>query len=220
MIDRGIEYAAEIQEVEFTLRQAMRTPAYWLLILAQFGSGTTIVSVLIHFIPFLTDMGMSPAKAAATMTICGLSSIASRFLAPVLGDRVKRGTLPFLFGGATLLQAVGVTIFLLNQTIAMVYPFLIIYYIGHGGIVTLMQLIGGRYFSRKGFGSIQGTSMMFLTPVGLVAPIYTGWVYDTTGSYITAFTTIAAALAFATVIRFFTRPPKPPAEVTDIRKII
>ncbi len=154
------------------------------------------------------------------MTICGLSSIASRFLAPVLGDRVKRGTLPFLFGGATLLQAVGVTIFLLNQTVAMVYPFLIIYYIGHGGIVTLMQLIGGRYFGRKAFGSIRGSMTMFIMPFGILGPIYAGWIYDTTGSYITAFITIAIALVFAAAIRFFTRPPKPPAEVGDISKIV
>jgi len=45
-------------------------------------------------------------------------------------------------------------------------------------------------------------------------------VYDTTGSYIAALTLCAALLAFATVIMVFALPPKPPAQATDIRKIL
>ncbi|MBA7674514.1 hypothetical protein ES703_82729 [subsurface metagenome] len=81
------------------------------------------------------------------------------------------------------------------------------------------QLIGGRYFGRKAFGSIRGSSTMFTTPLGIAGPIYAGWVYDTTGSYLTVFVTLAVALAFATVLIPFATPPKPPAEVSGIRKI-
>jgi sugar phosphate permease len=34
MIERGVEYATRVQEVEFTLRQAMKTPAFWLILVA------------------------------------------------------------------------------------------------------------------------------------------------------------------------------------------
>ncbi len=62
--------------------------------------------------------------------------------------------------------------------------------------------------------------MMFMAPIGMVAPIYAGWVYDTTSSYTTAFTLFTAALAFSAVIMSFVLPPKPPAEVGDIRKVL
>jgi hypothetical protein len=43
--------------------------------------------------------------------------------------------------------------------------------------------------------------------------------YDTTGSYMTAFTVVAALLALSASIAFFILPPKPPAEISDIHKI-
>jgi sugar phosphate permease len=78
----------------------------------------------------------------------------------------------------------------------------------------------GRYFGRKAFGSIRGTSTMFVTPVGVVAPIYAGWVYDTTGNYIGAFILIAALLFTSAVLAATIMPPKPPAQITDVRKIM
>ncbi len=220
MIKRGIEYATEVEEVEFTVRQAIRTPAYWMLIIAQTAHGVGLSSLLMHFIPFLTDMGIDPVKAAAMVTMAGFAGIVSRLIIGPLADRVKKGYLRFLFGGACFLQAGGIALFVLNQTMAMVYPFLILYFTGMGVILILIPLIGGRYFGRKAFGSIHGTSMMFTTPVGILGPIYFGWIYDTTGSYITAFTLIAVFLAIGAVLIFLARPPKPPAEVTDIRKIV
>ena len=221
MIERGIEYATEVQEVEFTLRQAMRTPVYWLLILAQTaGYGVAGAVMIIHIIPFLTDMGLDPLKAATVVTILGLFSIASRFITGFLSDRVRTSHLRFLFGGLILLKAVGFTIFLLNQTIDMIYPFIIIYNIGEGASLTLMSIIRARYFGRKAFGSIRGSSMLIGMPVSIVAPIYAGWVYDTTGSYITAFILATALIVFSVVLLFLARPPKPPARVTDINKIL
>ena len=32
MIRKGIEYASEVSEMEFTIWQALKTPAYWLLV--------------------------------------------------------------------------------------------------------------------------------------------------------------------------------------------
>jgi len=53
---------------------------------------------------------------------------------------------------------------------------------------------------------------MFLTPVGAAAPIYAGWVYDHTGSYISAFWLFTALLAVSSAILPLFRPPAPPEE--------
>ena len=110
-------------------------------------------------------------------------------------------------------------IFLLNQTLATIYIWFILYGIGMGLGNTVNLLMRARYFGRKAFGSIAGVSRMIMTPIGIVAPIYVGWVYDTSGSYIPAFTLFAALLTLFTVLLSFARPPKPPARVTDIRRI-
>ncbi|MFC2072994.1 MFS transporter [Chloroflexota bacterium] len=220
VIDKGVKYAAEVEEIEFTLRQAMRTPAYWLLILAQTSFGMCHGAMLIHLIPFLTDIGMSQMEASTIVTLTGLSGIVSRFVTGLLTDRVKKQHMRFVLGGAYLMQATGITLFLLNQTIAMVYPFLLLHFFSMGGIIILMPLIGGRYFGRKAYGSIRGVSTIATMPLGLFSPIFFGWIFDTTGSYIIAFTLAAALLAFAAIIMLLARPPKPPAEATDIHKIL
>ncbi len=220
MIDRGVKYAAEVQEVEFTLRQAMRTPAYWLLVVTQLCSGATTSIVLMHTIPMLTDMGMSSAQAAATVAATSSLGLVLRFAFGLVADRVNKEFLRFLYGVAFLLQAIGIAIFVINPIIAMVYPFLVLYFIGMGASLVLIQLVEGRYFGRKAFSSIRGSITMFGMPVGIFGPIFAGWVYDTTGNYVIAFTTLAALLTLATVLMFLTRPPKPPAVVTDVRQFI
>ncbi|MFC2073078.1 hypothetical protein ACFLUU_10385, partial [Chloroflexota bacterium] len=72
----------------------------------------------------------------------------------------------------------------------------------------------------KAYGSIRGSSVLMHMPVAIAAPIYAGWVYDTTGSYLTVFTVFTVALIISLVIVSSAFPPKPPAEVTDVRKIL
>jgi len=221
MIDKGIEYATEVEEVEFTLRQAMRTPALWLLIVAQATHGLSVSAVNIHSIPLLTDMGIDPLRAATIVAICYAGcSLPSRLVGGFLADHLSKRRLRFILIGAYLLGALGFAAFLWKQTIAMIYVFLTLAGISKGAAMAPFAAVEGRYFGRKSFGSIRGVSMMFMTPFGILAPIYGGWVYDTTGSYIEALTLCAALLSFAMVITVFALPPKPPAQVTDIHKLV
>jgi cyanate permease len=59
-----------------------------------------------------------------------------------------------------------------------------------------------------------------LIPLAFLVPIYTGWVYDSSGSYPTAFITLAATASAARVFIFFAPPPKPPPQVTGINKFL
>lgn len=221
MIGRGVEYATEVQEVEFTLRQAMKTPAYWLLIVVHSIHGLAASAINIHCIPFLTDINIDPLKAAGMMALMVTASIPARLIAGMLTDRVTKRQLRFLLGGAYLFQGLGIAVFLLNQTEAMIYVWFLLYGFGMGAGWTLSSPIRARYFGRKAFGSIGGSSMLFLTPVGVVAPVYLGWIYDTTGTYMSGFTLMAILLiAAAITAALFILPPKPPAQITDVRKFV
>ncbi len=219
MMDQGVRYAAEVEEVEFTLRHTMHTPAYWLLMLANAIHGLAWPVMSIHCIPFLTDIGIDPVMAAGMMSVYVSVSIPFRFIGAFAADHMKKEHLRFLLGGAFMLQMLGFVTFLLNQSISMIYVWFVLYGIGMG-LAFALTPIRARYFGRKALGSIQGTSMLFGMPVGVLGPIYAGWVYDATGSYITAFTLVTALLAVSVALVAFAKPPKPPAGVTDIRKIL
>ena len=220
MIAKGMEYAAGYQETEFTLRQAMRTSSYWMQTIAKCAYTIVFGGFNLHCIPFLTDMGIGPGMAASMMAMMLFFTIPSRFLGGFLADRVSKDRLKFLLAGSFLSMGLGITAFLLNQTMAMVYVFLIFMGLGYGAMTPADISIRGRYFGRKAYGSIQGTANMFSAPIALLSPIYAGWVYDVSGSYITAFTTFASIAAFGLCLVCFLRPPKPPADIGDTRRFM
>ena len=220
MIDRGVRYAAEVQEVEFTFRQAMRAPAFWLILVARSVQSMASPAITIHAIPFLTDIGIGPVVAAAMFAMLLVVGLPLRFIGGLLSDRIQKNHLRFILGGAYLMMAGGFALFLLNQTIPMIYAWFIVFGIGSGLDRGVMGPMQARYFGRKAFGSITGISAMIMTPVGIAAPVYFGWVYDTTGSYMNALTITTGLLVFAAVVISLARPPRPPAEVTDIRTIV
>jgi MFS family permease len=148
------------------------------------------------------------------------TSIPFRFIGGFVADRVSRSHLRLLMGGAYFAQAVGFTVFLLHPTTAMIPVWFALYGLGMGISFTVFATMVGRYFGRKAYGSIQGTKQMFMAPFSMAAPIYTGWVYDTTGSYTTAFIIFAILLAISAVLMSFTTPPKPPAHIGDVRQIV
>ncbi|MFC1954869.1 MFS transporter, partial [Chloroflexota bacterium] len=220
MIDRGVEYASGFQEIEFTLKQAIKTPAYWLIV-AAFGGHTIVFGgFTIHCIPFLTDMGIEPTVAGAMMGLMIFFTVPSRFFSGFLADRVGKNRMKLLLAGSFLLQGIGIGTFLLNQTIATVYVLLILYGFGSGAATPLYILILGRYFGRKAYGSIHGSTALLRAPVQLIAPVYAGWVYDTTGSYTTAFTIFAAIAFISAIFIYLAVPPKQPTYTSGINQFV
>jgi sugar phosphate permease len=144
-------------------------------------------------------------------------TIPSRFFSGVVVDHVKKSYLGYLIGISLLLQTIGIAAFLLRPGITMAYVFFILYGIGSGAPSTLSVLMRSRYFGRKAYGSISGFYSLVNAPAALIAPIYAGWVYDTTSSYATAFISFAVIAGLCAVVACFIRPPASPLP-TNINK--
>jgi sugar phosphate permease len=223
MLERGAQYAAEVQEVEFTLRQAVKTRTFWLLTLTQAIPALVGPVMTIHCIPFLTDktgMGLDPVKAAAIMAMMIFFGLPTRFIGGWIADRISIRHVRFIMTTSYFLQGFSVFLFLIHQTITMVYVWFILFGLGQGLNYAVGPFMRSRFFGRKAFGSIQGVASTIMTPIGVLAPFYAGWVYDTTGSYLQAFYQFAVLLGVAAVCTLFLVPPKPPAQISDVRSIV
>ena len=210
MIAKGVEYAVGFQEEEFTLSQALRTSSFWMLTVAWIVHGIVIRGFRIHCIPFLTDMGISPVIASSMMAMMIFFTIPARTFGGFIADRIKKEHLKFLLAIPFFFIASGIIAFLSNQNVPGAYIFLIMYGFGSGAFVPLDIMIRSRYFGRKAYGSIQGSSVILSAPISFLAPVYTGWIYDSTGSYITALILFAALTSLATLLMLLIRVPKPP----------
>lgn len=202
--------ASESLEIEFTFKQAIRTRTYWMMAVAFTCQMLILGGINIHIIPFLTDIGIERTQASAMMGMMVFFTIPARFFSGLGADLVGKHRLNYLLAAGYLAQAVGLTTFLLSRSTASVYVWLALYGISAGAGTPLFILILARYFGRKAFGSIFGGSMALRAPVALFAPVFSGWVFDTTGSYVRAFTVFALLALIAASIMFFVRPAAPP----------
>jgi MFS family permease len=193
--------------VEYTLRQALKSSAFWMLALAFFFFGMAHSTVTVHTVPALTDVGIPMQKAAFSIGLLTLVSIIGRLSFGFLGDYVTKR---YLFMVAYALTGAGLLVLMNARTMGMVYVFIFLFGVGFGGTVPLMPAIRAEYFGRAALGKIQG----FMNPVmmfaGAVGPIFAGYVFDTTGSYRISFMVTGLLTFCASVAVFFARPSRPP----------
>lgn len=82
------------EEVSFTLRETLRTPTFWLLIVALNLGGLSMLALGLHWYPYFTDVGIAPAVAVLGVSSYGVFSIGGRFVWGFLTERIPmRGVL-------------------------------------------------------------------------------------------------------------------------------
>ena len=176
--------AADDDEPEFTAMQALRTRAFWILTIVHMSSSVSIVTLALHLAPKLTDMGMSLSGAGAIVLIYTIIALPTQFIAGWLADRMPKPPLIFLF---ILLQGIAIMLVAITDQIFMALIFAILYGIGFGGRIPLLTSIRGDYFGRKAFATIMGLSQMPNNICMIFAPLFAGYMFDTTGSYFIPF---------------------------------
>ena len=205
MEDRQRASHIEDVEPEFTAMQAIKTPAFWMLTIAQVASSVAIVTLALHLVPKLTDTGMSPTAAAFVQTAYTLVALPAQFVSGYLAERLPKTLMIAFF---LFLQGMGILVIALFDSVAMAYVFALMYGIGFGGRSPLTTAIRGDYFGRKAFATIMGISQLPMNIAMIFAPLFAGYMFDTTGTYIVPFTTFAVLSFMGAVLMLFVRKPK------------
>jgi cyanate permease len=205
--ERPFSHAAEYRRSEFTLAEAMRTHAFWILAFCAASNFFIITSFNTHCIPFLLEKDFDLVAGGRMMGIMLLFTIPSRFMGGVFADRVAGDRMNLLLGLPFLLHALGFGIILIDEAFFTIHLLLVLYGLAHGLPIPLFIILISRYFGRKAFGAIFGTLLLFGSPVALSAPIIVGWIFDATGSYRPAFLSFAGVALFTTLVLVFLKPP-------------
>ena len=198
------EYVAD-DEPDFTAMQALKTPAFWILTIAQVASSIAIVTLALHLVPKLTDTGMSLSAAGLVVTTYTLVALPTMFVSGYLADRLPKTLMIAFF---LFIQSVGLLIIALFDSVALAYVFAFLYGAGFGGRSPLTTAIRGDYFGRKAFATIMGISQLPMNVAMIFAPLFAGYMFDTTGTYVVPFTTFAALSFLGAAMMLFVRKPK------------
>ena len=206
--------SVEDAEPEFTAVQALRTPAFWLLTIAQVASSVAIVSLSLHLSPKLTDTGMSLTMAGTVTSAYVLVALPTQFISGYYADKLSK---PLMIAFFMFVQAAGILVIALFDSFLMAYVFAFLYGVGFGGRSPLTTAIRGEYFGRKAFATIMGLSQLPMNIAMIFAPIFAGYMFDTTGTYIVPFTTFAAVCFAGGILMLFVRKPDAPVGAAQLQ---
>ncbi len=191
---------------DFTLRQAIMTPAFWLISVGHGFTSMILIAMMAHLAPMMDDRAYSLQTSAFVITAYTAVSMVFQIVGGFVGDRVPKRYALFVF---TWIQASGV--FLLTfgpATLPVAYGFALLFGIGFGGRNPLTVSIRGEYFGRKSFGKIMGISQVPMNILLLSAPVFAGVVRDSTGEYTIAFATLACLNMLGGLLFLLAHPPK------------
>ena len=192
-------------ESDFTVMQALKTPAFWILTVTQISSSVSIVTLALHLVPKLTDMGMTLSSAGTVVLVYTVVALPAQSIAGYLAERLPKIIMISFF---LFLQGVGIALIALFDNVIMAYLFAFLYGIGFGGRTPLITAIRGDYFGRKAFATIMGVSQFPMNLAMIVAPLFAGYMFDTTGTYIVPFMTFSVLCIFGSALILFVRKPK------------
>lgn len=198
------------QHEGLTVRQALRSSAFWRLAMALSLGNLGTMAIIVHQIPFFTgSVGLSTGAAAASVTGMTLVSVGGRFGFGYVSDFIDKR---FVMAGAYALLALAVLLFAAIRQPWHIFLVLPLFGLGWGGIIPVRPALQAELFGLRAFGAIQGLVFTIATLGGLIGPVFAGWMYDQTESYRLAFVILAAVAFLATpMLATLRRPVLPQA---------
>src|SRR6516164_8409898 len=80
-------HRAEPAIQDFTLADARRTDAFWLMNVIFTLTWVVVFMPMVHIVPFAIDLGITPYRAAMTISVIGFAGFAGRLGIGTLSDR-------------------------------------------------------------------------------------------------------------------------------------
>ena len=194
------------EEPDWTLKQAVRTRALWLvaigtglMFLMQAGTNT-------HSAAFFQDQGLGAVAAGVGISFnaifLGVGSI-------VWGRIVERAPVRYVLAAVALTMAAASYLFTFTDTEIEALGYSALFGFGLGGMLTVPPVAYADYYGRRSLGAIRGITEPFTTFGQAVGVLIPGIVFDylSGGSYTAVFAGFAAlGVVTAAVVAFAGEP--------------
>lgn len=178
------------------VRDLVGRPQFRLLCIAQGAVFFCVPIVIVHLVPYATDLGIERTIAAGVLSVIGGISIAGRLVVGSIVDRVgARRALLFCY---TIMLASFVLLQFAGSAL-MLYLFALIYGFAHGGMFTSVSPLVAELFGTRYHGMLYGTTVFIGTVSGAIGPTAAGAVFDALGTYRPAFLLLIALVVVAIV---------------------
>ena len=189
----------------WTRGEAVRTSAFWLLVITFGISSVGVTGLNLHVYPYVTDIGHSAVIAATVMSVIASMQLASPLVWGMLAERIDPRIAAML---RFVVQGVGLALAISTESLICLYAGFFLYGIGLGGNMVLPDLLWANYFGRRSLGKVRGLGLLISQILAASGPPFFGFLFDITGGYGLSFAIFGAALATSAVMSLMLRPPQ------------
>ena len=197
--------AAVWRDVDYTVREALRTPAFYILAFFSMVGFMAQAGVSLHQTAHYVDAGVSHGQAALVATAFALGQIPGGMVWSLAGRRLPVRVMlavsaVWLAGGVF---GIGFTHLLVW---GIVFGFL--FGAGVGGLHTLLRLAWADYYGRVHLGAIRGLTLPAQIGGQAIGPVVSGFMFDASGGYLVPFVIFGSAVALAALLVLAAVPPR------------
>lgn len=197
---------AAAREEIWTFKEAVRTPTMWLIIAALDLAGMGVSGITLHQVPYVTDLGYSPAVAASMISVWGVFALAAKFIFGFLSEKY---TIRYLTAVCFFGSSIGILIFMqADKHIGFIYAYAVVHGLLRGGYPLMVPLTWANYYGRTFLGTIRGIVAPFSLISSSLGPVFAGWLFDRTGSYTIAFSMFTVTMTIGGILMLVAKPPK------------
>jgi MFS family permease len=190
---------------DFTLAQAMRTRAFWVLFALFSATWFSIFTPVVHLVPLARGLGIDPLVATTLVSAIGMAGIFGRLVMGSLSDRIGRRP---SIGVGLVLQVAAFLGFAVADALPGLYAASIAFGFSYGAVAALFPAMVADFFGRGRAGSLVGLLFAMAGSMAAWGPLSAGFIYDRTGSYGPAWVGSAALNVVALGLLAWARPPR------------
>ncbi len=193
----GVDEPVHSGQREFSVAQAIRTKAFWLLAIGHGMALLVVTAVNVHAISHMKEgLGYSVATAGWVVMLLTVAQVVGILIGAVIGDRFEKRKLAAI---CMVSHAIGLLFLTYSTHMAELLAFAVFHGIAWGLRGPFMQAIRADYFGRKAIGQILGISSVILAVGQVAGPLVAGVLADLTGDYRLGFTVLALIAAMGSV---------------------
>ena len=193
-----------VPERNWTMGEAVRTPALWLITISLNLTIFMTASITLHQVPYMSDKGFSGAVAASAVITMTFMAVLAKFFWGYLAERYP---FRYLIAAGQVLDAVGVILLLTASSTFGILFYAFVMGIGRGEGLWMAHAYS-TYFGRRFLGSTRG----IVAPIRILAsgggPLVTGLFFDANGDYVTIFRIFIGVTLLGAVCSLLATPPK------------
>jgi MFS family permease len=197
----------------FTLKQAMATRSFWLLLYAGSSQSLIGTALVFHLISFFQTRGIGDGAAAVTLSIMAPLALLSMFISGYLSDKIPNR---YLLVVSQLGLAIAMLWALTIDASWQAYVFGGVLGFSAGFTMTTTAVIWPNYYGRTHIGSIRGIATSGMVAAAALGPLPFGIAFDIANSYSTVILLFLAMPVTCAIAAILARPPAPLTPVPDL----